>query len=190
MDVYITYIFIPVARFKWDARLAEGAGRDGPGLRLSACGRRASVAGFEPRVALADTPLARGRHYWTLTLDEFPADADPAFGVARADVALAGTLGTDARGWAMYVDERRSWFAHGGAHAGRVAGGVGRGAVVGVLLDLERGELRFTVEGEARGGVAFRGLRGVFYPAVSLHRGVAVTLRAGLDPPDLLDPPV
>lgn len=54
--------------------------------------------------------------------------------------------GSDALGWAMYIDARRSWFVHGGAHAGRVARGAARGAAVGVLLDLTRGTLRFTVD--------------------------------------------
>lgn len=47
----------------------------------------------------------------------------------------------------MYIDGARSWFVHGGAHGGRAAGGVARGRCVGVLLDLPRGTLRFTVDG-------------------------------------------
>ena len=40
-----------------------------------------------------------------------------------------------------------------------------------------------------QGDIAFTGLRGAFYPAVSLNRGVAVTLQPGLPPPpDLLLP--
>lgn len=54
--------------------------------------------------------------------------------------------GSDALGWAMYIDGSRSWFVHGGAHGGRAAGGVAAGACVGVLLDLTRGTLRFTVD--------------------------------------------
>lgn len=46
----------------------------------------------------------------------------------------------------MYIDGSRSWFVHGGAHGGRAAGGVATGACVGVLLDLTRGTLRFTVD--------------------------------------------
>lgn len=54
--------------------------------------------------------------------------------------------GSDALGWAMYIDGARSWFVHGGAHGGRAAGGLARGGCVGVLLDLARGTLRFTVD--------------------------------------------
>ncbi|XP_075974210.1 E3 ubiquitin-protein ligase Trim9 [Anticarsia gemmatalis] len=173
----------PVAWFSWDARCADAEG----GVTLSADGLSAAAGGWQPRVALADQPLARGLHYWRLRIDRYDGDADPAFGVARADVARDKMLGSDALGWAMYIDGSRSWFVHGGAHGGRAAGGVARGAAVGVLLDLTRGTLRFTVDDRPQGDIAFTGLRGAFYPAVSLNRGVAVTLQPGLPPPpDLL----
>ncbi|CAB3223633.1 unnamed protein product [Arctia plantaginis] len=173
----------PVAWFSWDARCADAEG----GVTLSADGLSASAGGWQPRVALADQPLARGLHYWRLRIDRYDGDADPAFGVARADVARDKMLGSDALGWAMYIDGSRSWFVHGGAHGGRAGGGIARGAAVGVLLDLTRGTLRFTVDDRPQGDIAFTGLRGAFYPAVSLNRGVAVTLQTGLaPPPDLL----
>ncbi|KAL0880726.1 hypothetical protein ABMA27_001941 [Loxostege sticticalis] len=171
----------PVAWFTWDARC--GGAEGGGGVTLSADGLSARAAGWEPRVALADQPLARGLHYWRLSLDHYDGDADPAFGVARADVAKDKMLGSDALGWAMYIDGSRSWFVHGGAHGGRASGGIARGSTVGVLLDLTRGTLRFTVDDRPQGDIAFTGLRGAFYPAVSLNRGVAVTLQPGLTPP-------
>ncbi|XP_053613153.1 E3 ubiquitin-protein ligase TRIM9 [Plodia interpunctella] len=175
----------PVAWFSWDARCGGAEGCDG--LQLSDGGLSARAGGWQPRVALADQPLARGTHYWKLRLDHYDADADPAIGIARADVARDKMLGTDALGWAMYIDSTRSWFVHGGAHGGRVAGGVAQGSCVGVLLDLTRGTLQFTVDDRPQGDIAFTGLRGAFYPAVSLNRGVAVTLQPGLPPPpDLL----
>ncbi|CAH2076303.1 unnamed protein product, partial [Iphiclides podalirius] len=169
----------PVAWFAWDARCAGAEGA----LTLSADGLSARAAGWQPRVVLADQPLARGVHYWRLRVDSYDGDADPAFGIARADVARDKMLGSDALGWAMYIDGSRSWFVHGGAHGGRAAGGIASGRTVGVLLDLTRGTLRFAVDECAQGDVAFTGLRGAFYPAVSLNRGVAVTLEPGLQPP-------
>ncbi|XP_049696303.1 E3 ubiquitin-protein ligase TRIM9 isoform X1 [Helicoverpa armigera] len=169
----------PVAWFTWDARCADAEG----GVTLGAGGLSAAATGWQPRVALADQPLARGLHYWRLRIDRYDGDADPAFGIARADVARDKMLGSDALGWAMYIDGARSWFVHGGAHGGRAAGGIARGASVGVLLDLARGTLRFTVDDRPQGDIAFTGLRGAFYPAVSLNRGVAVTLQPGLTPP-------
>lgn len=66
----------------------------GDGVTLSGDGLSAAAGGWQPRVALADTPLARGVHYWRLRIDRYDADADPAFGVARADVARDKMLGT------------------------------------------------------------------------------------------------
>nr|XP_026500330.1 E3 ubiquitin-protein ligase TRIM9 isoform X1 [Vanessa tameamea] len=172
----------PVAWFTWDARCASAEG----GLAIGADGLVARASGWQPRVALADQPLARGLHYWRLRIDEYDGDADPAFGIARADVARDKMLGSDALGWAMYIDGVRSWFVHGGAHGGRAAGGIARGCTVGVLLDLARGTLRFAVDDVPQGDVAFTGLRGALYPAVSLNRGVAVTLQPGLPPPPAL----
>ncbi|XP_059050063.1 E3 ubiquitin-protein ligase TRIM9 [Achroia grisella] len=173
----------PVAWFTWDVRCGSGGSCGSGGLSLSAGGLSARAAGWQPRVALADQPLARGLHYWRLRLDHYDGDADPAFGIARADVARDKMLGSDALGWAMYIDGSRSWFVHGGAHGGRAAGGVAVGCTVGVLLDLTRGTLRFTVDDRPQGEIAFTGLRGAFYPAVSLNRGVAVTLQPGVQPP-------
>ncbi|CAK1540463.1 unnamed protein product [Leptosia nina] len=173
----------PVAWFSWDARCASAEG----GLVVGAEGLSARAAGWQPRVLLADQPLARGLHYWRLRIDHYDGDADPAFGIARAEVAKDKMLGSDALGWAMYIDGCRSWFVHGGAHGGRASGGISNGVTVGVLLDLTRGTLRFTVDDQPQGDIAFTGLRGAFYPAVSLNRGVAVTLQPGLPPPpDLL----
>ncbi|KAI8422443.1 hypothetical protein MSG28_006281 [Choristoneura fumiferana] len=79
-----------------------------------------------------------------------------------ARVKAFNGAGSDALGWAMYIDARRSWFVHGGAHAGRAARGAARGAAVGVLLDLTRGTLRFTVDDQPRctRGARARGARG------------------------------
>lgn len=84
----------------------------------------------------------------------------------------------------MYIDRQRSWFMHGGVHAQRTEGGIQQGSTVGLLLDLESTHtLRFFVDGQLQGGIAFRDLYGVFYPAVSLNRGVTVTLHTALDVP-------
>lgn len=82
---------VAVAWFTWDARCAGAEG----GLHVDAEGLRARATGWQPRVALADQPLARGVHYWTLRLDHYDGNADPAFGVARADVAKDKMLGND-----------------------------------------------------------------------------------------------
>ncbi|KAJ8944228.1 hypothetical protein NQ318_001648 [Aromia moschata] len=115
--------------------------------------------------------------------DKYDADTDPAFGIARIDVTRDKMLGKDDKGWAMYIDRQRSWFQHAGAHEQRVEGGIHVGSTIGVLLDLDQHILSFYVNEEPQGSVAFRDLYGVFYPAVSINRGVSITVHTALDPP-------
>ncbi|EUB59495.1 Tripartite motif-containing protein 9 [Echinococcus granulosus] len=92
--------------------------------------------------------------------------------------------GHDARAWAMYIDQKRSWFLHNGEHFERTDGGINVGSVIGVRLDCERGSLAYYLDDEPHGPIAFTGLpTGVYYPAISLNRDVQVTLRSGLEPP-------
>lgn len=94
-------------------------------------------------------------------------------------------LGKDEKSFAMYIDRQRSWFQHNSLHERRVEGGISTGSTIGVLLDLERHTLSFLVNGMPQGSVAFRDLYGVFYPAVSINRGVALTLHTALDAPQM-----
>ncbi|CAH1970199.1 unnamed protein product [Acanthoscelides obtectus] len=166
-----------VAWFTFDPILS------GPGLQYSEDSTRVTGEGWEHRVALGSVGFSRGIHYWEFTVDKYDADTDPAFGVARIDVARDKMLGKDDKGWAMYIDRQRSWFQHSGAHEQRVEGGIHVGSTIGVLLDLDQHTLSFYVNEEPQGNVAFRDLYGVFYPAVSLNRGVSVTVHTALDPP-------
>jgi tripartite motif-containing protein 9/67 len=94
-------------------------------------------------------------------------------------------IGKDDKGFAMYIDRQRSWFQHNSIHERRVEGGISTGSTVGVLLDLERHTLHFIVNEMPQGSVAFRDLYGVFYPAVSVNRGVTLTLHTGLFAPHM-----
>ncbi|GJQ65471.1 hypothetical protein Trydic_g7576 [Trypoxylus dichotomus] len=170
-----------VAWFTFDPILS------GPGLQYSEDSARVTGEGWEYRVALGSVGFSRGIHYWEFTVDKFDADTDPAFGIARIDVCRDKMLGKDDKGWAMYIDRQRSWFQHAGGHEQRVEGGISAGGTVGVLLDLNRHTLAFYVNEEPQGSIAFRDLYGVFYPAVSINRGVSVTLHTALDPPSDID---
>lgn len=63
----------------------------------------------------------------------------------------------------------------------RTEGGITKGATVGVLLDLTRRTLTFSINEDQQGPVAFENLEGLFFPAVSLNRNVQV--RAVTVPP-------
>ncbi|XP_038074643.1 E3 ubiquitin-protein ligase TRIM9-like isoform X2 [Patiria miniata] len=138
---------------------------------------------YDERIALGNVGFSKGVHYWEITIDRYDNHPDPAFGVARYNTARDMMLGKDDKSWSMYVDNNRSWFIHNNAHADRTEGGIDVGSVVGVLLDLNKQTLRFYINDCKQGPVAFTGLTGVFYPAVSLNRNTQVTFHPGLEIP-------
>lgn len=85
----------------------------------------------------------------------------------------------------MYVDSQRSWFMHNGQHTNRINGGIFVGSVIGVLLDLDNGTLKFYINDQPHGPIAFSNLTpgDIYYPAVSLNKNVHLTLVSGLDLP-------
>lgn len=91
--------------------------------------------------------------------------------------------GKDDKAWSMYIDCKRSWFMNSGQHTSRTDGGIQVGSVIGVLLDLNAHTLSFYVNEEPHGPIAFTGMHGVFYPAISMNRSVQVTVHSGLDVP-------
>ncbi|KAJ8672536.1 hypothetical protein QAD02_003795 [Eretmocerus hayati] len=156
-----------VAWFSWAMCAPPGLPQE---ISMSEDGMSVSCEGYEHRVVLANVGFSRGLHYWELTIDRYHSDTDPAFGIARADVSRDQMLGKDDRGWSMYIDRQRSWFMHAGVHAQRTEGGVQQGSTIGLLLDLDvTHSLRFFVNDQPQGCVAFRDLYGVFYPAAQNH---------------------
>nr|KAF6394114.1 tripartite motif containing 9 [Pipistrellus kuhlii] len=131
-----------------------------------------TCSSYDDRVVLGKTGFSKGVHYWEITVDRYDNHPDPAFGVARMDVMKDVMLGKDDKAWAMYVDNNRSWFMHNNSHTNRTEGGIGKGATIGVLLDLNRKTLTFFVNDEQQGPIAFENMEGLFFPAVSLNRNV------------------
>uniref|UniRef100_A0AAY4A054 E3 ubiquitin-protein ligase TRIM9 n=1 Tax=Denticeps clupeoides TaxID=299321 RepID=A0AAY4A054_9TELE len=142
-----------------------------PDILLSNDNLTVTCNSYDDRVVMGNTAFSRGVHYWEMTVDRYDNHPDPAFGVARGDVLKDVMLGKDDKAWAMYVDNNRSWFMHNNS----TDGGIGKGATVGVLLDFTRGILIFLINDEQQGPVAFEGVEGLYYPAISLNRNVQVT---------------
>ncbi|XP_064621343.1 E3 ubiquitin-protein ligase TRIM9-like isoform X2 [Lineus longissimus] len=138
---------------------------------------------YEDRVILGNVGFSKGVHYWEICIDRYDNQPDPAFGIARFDVNKESVLGKDDKGWCMYIDSSRSWFRHNGEHTGRTDGGIQKGSIVGVLLDLNQHMISFYVNEEPHGPIAFTNLHGVFFPAISLNRNVQVSMHTGLDIP-------
>ncbi|MBN3298747.1 TRIM9 ligase, partial [Amia calva] len=141
-----------VAWFTFDPSSAH------PDIIFSNDNLTATCNSYDDRVVLGNTGFSRGIHYWELSVDRYDNHPDPAFGVARVDALKDVMLGKDDKAWAM------------------TDGGISKGATVGVLLDLTRGTLMFLVNDEQQGPVAFEGMEGLFFPAISLNRNVQVTL--------------
>ncbi|XP_042181091.1 E3 ubiquitin-protein ligase TRIM9 isoform X1 [Oncorhynchus tshawytscha] len=159
-----------------------------PDIILSNDNLTVTCNSYDDRVVMGNSGFSRGVHYWEITVDRYDNHPDPAFGVARGDVLKDVMLGKDDRAWAMYVDNNRSWFMHNNSHTNRTDGGVSKGATVGVLLDFTRRVLIFLINDEQQGPVAFEGIEGLYYPAISLNRNVQVTLHTGLPIPDFYTP--
>ncbi|XP_068864599.1 tripartite motif-containing protein 67 isoform X2 [Aphelocoma coerulescens] len=172
-----------VAWFTFDPSSAH---RD---IVLSNDNQTATCNSYDDRVVLGTAAFSKGVHYWELHVDRYDNHPDPAFGIARINVVKDMMLGKDDKAWAMYVDNNRSWFMHCNSHTNRTEGGVSKGATVGVLLDLNKHNLTFYINGQQQGPAAFENIEGVFMPALSLNRNVQVTLHTGLEVPQSVKQP-
>ena len=68
-------------------------------------GRTVSADGWEHCVALGSVGFSRGVHYWEFTIDKYTADTDPAFGIARIDVARDKMLGKKFRDFKLNINK-------------------------------------------------------------------------------------
>ncbi|XP_062428227.1 tripartite motif-containing protein 67 isoform X9 [Rhea pennata] len=173
-------------KLAWFAFDPSSAHRD---IVLSNDNQTATCNSYDDRVVLGTAAFSKGVHYWELHVDRYDNHPDPAFGIARINVVKDMMLGKDDKAWAMYVDNNRSWFMHCNSHTNRTEGGVSKGATVGVLLDLNKHNLTFYINGQQQGPPAFENVEGVFMPALSLNRNVQVTLHTGLEVPQSVKQP-
>lgn len=79
-----------VAWFTLDPELSNSSES---GMYFSQNDTVVTVDGWEHRVGLGSVGFSRGVHYWEFTIEKYVPDTDPAFGVARIDVARDKMLG-------------------------------------------------------------------------------------------------
>ncbi|XP_054051523.1 tripartite motif-containing protein 67 isoform X9 [Rissa tridactyla] len=161
----LDFIQMKLAWFTFDPSSAH---RD---IVLSNDNQTATCNSYDDRVVLGTAAFSKGVHYWELHVDRYDNHPDPAFGIARINVVKDMMLGKDDKAWAM------------------TEGGVSKGATVGVLLDLNKHNLTFYINGQQQGPPAFENVEGVFMPALSLNRNVQVTLHTGLEVPQCVKQP-
>uniref|UniRef100_A0A8B9QEH2 Tripartite motif containing 67 n=1 Tax=Apteryx owenii TaxID=8824 RepID=A0A8B9QEH2_APTOW len=183
---YSKTVVLQTSNVAWFTFDASSAHRD---IVLSNDNQTATCSSYDDRVVLGTAAFSKGVHYWELHVDRYDNHPDPAFGIARINVVKDMMLGKDDKAWAMYVDNNRSWFMHCNSHTSRTEGGVSKGATVGVLLDLNKHNLTFYINGQQQGPPAFENVEGVFMPALSLNRNVQVTLHTGLEVPQSVKQP-
>lgn len=87
-----------VAWFTFDPTLSDA---NGSGLVFSNDLSTVSVDGWDHRVALGSVGFSRGIHYWEFTINKYTPDTDPAFGIARIDVARDQMLGKSIQYWSL-----------------------------------------------------------------------------------------
>ena len=116
-----------------------------------------------------------GKWYWEYTITNFNVQlCTPTLGIAKSTANNSTYLGFDANGWAHVM----SYYYLGDPYApngiglkynnstyGIYGGTYVTGAVMGVALNMDDGELTFYLNGVSQ-GVAFTGLSGVMYAAV------------------------
>lgn len=75
------------ANFTFDAKSAQAP------LTLSRGNMTVSSTSVDNHTVLGTVGLSQGIHYWEVVVDKVENNPDPAFGIARLDVARNGMLG-------------------------------------------------------------------------------------------------
>uniref|UniRef100_A0A0N4ZVY6 E3 ubiquitin-protein ligase TRIM9 n=1 Tax=Parastrongyloides trichosuri TaxID=131310 RepID=A0A0N4ZVY6_PARTI len=155
---------------------------------LSKCQMTVTGSTLDYNVVLGSVYFSKGIHYWEIFVDNLSTNADVVVGVAYYNTNKNAMLGRDLFSWSMYVDGERSWYLHNDKHHGRIAGGIEKGSVIGVLLNCDKGSLSFFINRKPlifeNDRLAFKNMpKGLYYPAISVNCNSKVTVKSGLSPP-------
>ena len=137
----------------------------GPSVGISTNGLSAVFAGSESwSLVLASEGFTQGRNKWAVRIER-SSTAYLFIGVAHSSVNTTNFLGFDCFGWGYIGDgalyhKRTKLRNYGEAFE--------EGDVIGVDLDMSKGTLSFSKNGNDL-GVAFTGLTGEVYPAVGFY---------------------
>lgn len=125
------------------------------------------------RTAICSNALAgESIYYWEITLTKVQDTGNVIIGVCEADHSLSQWIGqtSASRGWSYHgsAGGSKAYTYHAGSYNSSYGKPIKQGDVVGVLVDLVRGELSFFHNGQPL-GVAYQNLtRQQLFPAISL----------------------
>ena len=129
------------------------------------------------QTVLGNKAITKGKHYWEVRINYSKNRAsDIMIGVTdESTVSLTNYCSHNSRGYAYYARNGNKYFNSGSVAYGQPFNMHDK---VGVLLNMQKGELSFVMNGVSQ-GVAYTGLSGSYRPAVSLpNKDDSVTLFA------------
>lgn len=170
-----------ITHFNWDPNYCTDA------IQLSASNRTAFLEEdvYLFRSVIADTKFDSGLHYWELVADS-RTDNELKIGVTKSrDFDLKTSFSDYSTGWAFYgIGQLRHCDGANGPQYGK---NFKRTGCLGVLLDMNKGTLSFSLNGEYL-GVAFEDeelKKGPIYPAIALLHITGCTLVTGKPAPTI-----
>eukprot|EP00347_Sterkiella_histriomuscorum_P011602 403371825 len=168
-----------LTHFRWDPLLTSDS------IELTADNRTAYLQEdtYLFRSIIADTKFDGGLHYWELVADS-RTDNELKIGVSKSrDIDLKTSFSDYSTGWAFYgIGQLRHCDSANGPNYGK---SFKRTGTLGILLDMNKGALSFSLDGEYL-GVAFEDeelKKGPIYPAIALLHIAGCTLVTGKPAP-------
>jgi SPRY domain/Phage tail-collar fibre protein len=122
--------------------------------------------GIDNAGSLGTIGVSSGKWYWEATLSSFGGSYSPPalnIGIANESYTPTVGVGADANGWMYYAMTGQKYTNNSGSAYGAT---YTTGDVIGIALDMDAGSVTF-YKNNASQGVAFTGLGGTIFPAIS-----------------------